>query len=332
MDPGIAEVRQRMIRAVSDVVRRYDIDGVHIDDYFYPYPVRDAAGAPVEFPDGRTFAAYRRGGGSLDLAHWRRRNVDLLIRELYATVKGDKMWVKVGISPFGIWRPANPPSIEAGIDAYDELFADARKWLAQGWLDYIAPQLYWPVEPAAQSYPVLLQWWVEQNAKGRHVWPGLALYKIPLTGPRKMSPADIAQEIRVTRDTPGATGHVHFNTTVLMRNVEGIADTLARLYEEPALVPASPWLDRIPPDRPVARAVRDSLNGDLTLRFAPAQKQRIAWWLVQSRANGLWQSRILPGDERSHIFRYDDGDVEVVSVAAVDRNGNVGTAAIVRPR
>lgn len=331
MDPGIAEIRQRMIRVVLDVVKRYDIDGVHIDDYFYPYPVT-AGGSKLDFPDRRTYAAYRRGGGQLDRPSWRRRNVDVLIRELYAAVKGQKMWVKVGISPFGIWRPGNPPSIEAGIDTYDELFADSRKWLEEGWLDYIAPQLYWPVDPPAQSYPVLLRWWVEQNQKGRHVWPGLPVYKIPLTGPRKMSAADIAQQIRITRETPGATGHILFNAKVWMQNVDGIADTLATLYAEPALVPATPWLDQVPPGRPIARAVRDSLNGDLSVRFAPIEQQRVAWWVIQSLVNGQWRNAILPGDARSHIFRYDDGDIDVGSVSAVDRNGNVSAAAIVRPR
>jgi uncharacterized lipoprotein YddW (UPF0748 family) len=331
MDPGIAEVRQRMIRVVLDVVKRYDIDGVHIDDYFYPYPIH-RAGRTVDFPDSRSYAAYRRGGGQLSRANWRRRNVDVLIRELYSAVKGQKQWVKVGISPFGIWRPGNPPTIEAGLDTYEELYADSRKWLREGWLDYIAPQLYWPVDPPAQSYPVILAWWVDQNLKGRHVWPGLPLYKIPISGPRKMSPADIGQQVRVTRDTPGATGHVHFNTKVLMQNVEGIADTLAVLYTEPALVPASPWLDQIPPERPVARAVRDSLNGDVTVRFAPIEQQRVSWWVIQSLSNGAWRTAILPGDARSHIFRYDDGDVEVGSVAAVDRNGNMSAPAIVRSR
>jgi len=321
-----------MMQAVLDVVHRYDIDGVHLDDYFYPYPERDAAGAKIEFPDSSSYAAYRRGGGRLDKAHWRRRNVDILIREFYASVKGEKMWVKVGISPFGIWRPANPPTIEAGIDSYDELYADSRKWLREGSLDYITPQLYWPVEPPEQSYPVLLQWWVGQNVKGRHVWPGLALYKLAITGPRKMFADDIVQEIQITRDTPGATGHVHFNARILMDNVEGIAGRIAELYAEPALTPASPWLDRIPPGRPIAAATRDTAAGEINVRFAPQARQKIARWVVQSRVAGSWSTRILPGADRRHILKDAESNADLVSVTAVDRSGNTSAAAVVRPR
>jgi len=331
MDPGIPEVRRLTVRTVLDVVRRYDIDGVHIDDYFYPYPEADA-GQKIEFPDNRSYAAYRRQGGKLDRADWRRRNVDLLVREFYAAVKGEKMWVKVGVSPFGIWRPGNPPSIQAGIDTYDELYADSRKWLREGWLDYIAPQLYWPVQPPEQSYPVLLQWWVEQSIKGRHVFPGLALYKLPITGPRKMSPEDIIQEILLTRETPGALGHVHFNAKVLLENVDGIADRLAVVYEEPALLPATTWLDKIAPNRPSASASRDSVAGGIVVRFSPQSRQPIARWLVQARVDGGWHTTILPGAERGLILVESQSAADLVNVSAVDRNGNVSAAAVVRPR
>jgi uncharacterized lipoprotein YddW (UPF0748 family) len=327
MDPGLPEVRQLMTRTVLDVVRRYDIDGVHIDDYFYPYPEM-AAGQKIEFPDARTYARYRRAGGTLERSDWRRRNVDRLVREFYSAVKAEKKWVKVGISPFGIWRPGVPPTTTAGLDQYDELFSDVRKWLHEGWLDYVAPQLYWPVRPPEQSYPVLLQWWVEQSLKGRHVWPGLALYKLPITGPRKMSPDDIIEEIEITRHQPNATGHILFNASVLTRNVEGIADRLAAAYAEPALVPAFPWLDKVAPAKPTVRVVRDSSSGENVVRFSPREKQKIGWWVVQSRANGAWRTTILPGADRTHILN--DAASDVVSVAAVDRTGNVSVAAVVR--
>ncbi|TMG84567.1 MAG: hypothetical protein E6H78_09405, partial [Betaproteobacteria bacterium] len=168
MNPGIPEVRRRTIRAVLDVVRRYDVDGVHIDDYFYPYPETDASHQKIEFPDAKTHAAYRRAGGTLDRDDWRRRNVNTLVRELYAAIKDEKPWVKFGISPFGIWRPGVPPTTTAGLDQYAELYADARKWLRDGTLDYMAPQLYWPILPPEQSYPVLLEWWVGENVKRLH--------------------------------------------------------------------------------------------------------------------------------------------------------------------
>jgi uncharacterized lipoprotein YddW (UPF0748 family) len=329
MDPGKPESRRLFTRTLLDVVKRYDIDGVHIDDYFYPYPEVNAAKQRIEFPDARTYSAYRRGGGKLDRSDWRRRNVDLLIAEFYAAVKAEKRWVKVGISPFGIWRPGFPATTTAGIDQYDELFADVRKWLREGTLDYVAPQLYWPVRPPEQSYPVLLNWWVQENLEHRHIWPGLALYKLPISGPRKMSPDDIVEEIGITRATPGATGHVLFNTRILMDNVEGIADRLADVYTEPALVPASPWLDQSPPRKPVAGIVHDSTTGSATLQVAPAGGEVIRQWAVQSRLNGGWRTTLLPGSERTYILK-DESTAEFISVVAVDRSGNASEPTVVR--
>ncbi|MGH7679645.1 MAG: glycoside hydrolase family 10 protein [Gemmatimonadaceae bacterium] len=334
MDPSKTEVRQMMLRVILDVVRRYDVDGVHIDDYFYPYP-ETAAGETIPFPDAASYNAYKRGGGRLDRAHWRRRNVDALVSEFYQAVKREKVWVKVGISPFGIWRPGFPPTTTAGLDQYDELYADARKWWREGTLDYIAPQLYWPVQPAEQSYPVLLEWWSQENVKGRHLWPGLALYKLPLTTARRMRAADIVEEIQITRSTPGATGHIHFNATVIMQNVDGIADRLAELYAEPVLVPASPWLDRIPPGRPFVAVSRDSLSPSegAAVRFAPQNaRQTVRWWVLQLRVDGKWSTTIIPGADRRYILRGDENTADLVSLIAVDRSGNASAPTVLRQR
>lgn len=177
MDPGDSAVRQRSLRVVADVVKRYDIDGIHIDDYFYPYPTTDRAGKKIDFPDSATYARYRKSGGKLSKDDWRRNNVDLFVEAMYKQVHAAKPWVQVGISPFGIWRPGNPPQIQ-GFDAYSEIYADSKKWLQNGWADYLAPQLYWPIAQTAQSFPVLYDWWTSQNTKGRHVFPGLATYRI----------------------------------------------------------------------------------------------------------------------------------------------------------
>jgi uncharacterized lipoprotein YddW (UPF0748 family) len=330
MDPGIPESRRLMLRAVLDVVRRYDVDGVHIDDYFYPYPETDpGTRARIEFPDDASYAAYRRRGGTLERGDWRRNNVNVLVREFYEGVKAQKRWVKVGISPFGIWRPGNPPSIQAGIDQYDELYADVRKWLHEGWLDYLVPQLYWPITPPEQSYPVLLQWWVEENLKGRHMWPGLPLHRLA-PGPRSMRADDIVQEIAITRETPGATGHVHFSARVLMQNLDSIADRLAPLYAEPALVPSSPWLDRVAPSRPTVRIAMDSSSGEATVHFAPADGQPIRHWIVQSRIDSAWVTTLLPGAERAHILKDSESAADLVSVSGVDRVGNTSPPVIIR--
>ena len=327
MDPAVPEVRRLMVRVITDVVRRYDVDGVHIDDYFYPYPVA-RNGRVVRFPDTRTYNAYRRGGGRLGLGDWRRRNVDNLVRDFYAAVKKEKPWVKVGISPFGIWRPGVPATTTAGLDQYNELFADARKWLREGWLDYLAPQLYWPTRPAAQSYPVLLDWWVQESVKGRHVWPGLALFKLPATNARRMRAHEFVEQIQITRQTPRADGHVLFNAKVVMDNVDGIADMLAMLYAEPVLQPRFAWLDSVAPARPTVRLTRDERGAPL-LQLAP-QQEPIALWALQSLSHGRWRTTVLPGQARAHILGDDNLSAELVAVRAMDRAGNLSEPAILR--
>src|SRR5688572_3551901 len=174
LDPGESAVHDHVMSVVRDIVQRYDIDAIHADDFFYPYPQTSGTGGTIPFPDDESYA---RSGSTLARADWRRENVDRFIERLYDEVHELKPTIKVGISPFGIWRPGNPPGI-AGLDAYEAIYADSRKWLQQGWVDYLAPQLYWSISAPQQSFPVLLDWWLAQNTMGRHVWPGLATYRV----------------------------------------------------------------------------------------------------------------------------------------------------------
>ena len=319
MDPGVLEVRQRTVRAIVDVVKHYDVDGVHIDDYFYPYPVNDRSGQKVDFPDSATYRRYREGGGRLPKDAWRRRNVDLLIDAMFNAVRDTKPWVKVGISPFGIWRPGNPPQIK-GFDAFAEIYADSKTWLHKGWLDYLSPQLYWPIGRPDQSYPVLLKWWVDENTKHRHIWPGIASYRIADTTPARHIPAsEIVDEIRVTRDTPGATGHIHFNMTALMKSPDSLDEKLTRdVYAEPALIPASPWLGARPPRKPIVRLTADSVTGEPTVTLSPAKGDRVWLWTVRSLVGGAWTTEILPGSLRQHRL---PAKPDQVLVTAVSRTG-----------
>jgi uncharacterized lipoprotein YddW (UPF0748 family) len=250
-DPGEPKAEDHFIAVLNDVVKRYDIDGVHIDDYFYPYQVTDKKGKIVPFPDTASYRRAVRRGEKLERDDWRRQNVNRLIERMYREVKQAKPWVLVGISPFGIWRPDNPPGI-AGLDQYSTLYADARLWLQEGWLDYMTPQLYWRVDSEKQSYPKLLAWWSEQNVKQRHLWPGNFTSRVRRSPDAKETatvwPAEeLVRQIEATRAQPGATGNVHFSMKALMRNYDGIADTLkAGVYSEPALVPESPWLKERP--------------------------------------------------------------------------------------
>jgi len=175
MDPALKETQEHSLAVVTDLVRRYDLDGIHFDDYFYPYPeYNDGA----DFPDSVSWAAYVQGGGKLSRGDWRRQAVNTFIRDVYRAVKREKPHVKFGLSPFGIWRPGHPESIQ-GFDPYDQLYADARLWLHEGWIDYWTPQLYWPIGQIPQSYPILLGWWAQENTRHRHLWPGINVGRIP---------------------------------------------------------------------------------------------------------------------------------------------------------
>src|SRR5690606_8441243 len=171
MDPAEPEVQDHSFNVVMDVVRRYDIDGVHFDDYFYPYKERDANNQIIDFPDEPAWQRYVASGGTMTRNDWRRSHVDKFTQRIYEGIKAERPEVKFGLSPFGIWQPGYPEGI-AGFNQYEELYADAKLWLNEGWVDYWTPQLYWPIAQLPQSYPRLLQWWIDENTHGRHVWPG----------------------------------------------------------------------------------------------------------------------------------------------------------------
>ena len=247
LDPGVQAARDYSLSIIDDVVRRYDVDGVHIDDYFYPYPIKDASKKIVEFPDDATYAAYQGGGGMLSRSDWRRSNVDDFVQRMYASVKAIKPWVKVGISPFGIWRPGNPPQI-VSMDAYEELGADSRRWLNEGWVDYLSPQLYWSIDETAHSFPVLLSWWISENKKGRHVWPGLSTTGVSASPNAKWQPDETEYQIKTARGFSGPdAGTVLFSAKFLLREDPETSGTLPNtlgttVYAEPALIPVTPWL------------------------------------------------------------------------------------------
>jgi len=219
IDPGNPEARDYVISVITDLAGRYDVDGVHLDDYFYPYPLRPGQ---ATFPDDASWARFGRKSG-MSRADWRRENINDFVRSLYRAVKAAKPKARFGISPFGIWRPGVPAGTNAGLDAYGQLFADARKWLAEGWVDYLAPQLYWSIEPAEQSFPVLLNWWRAQS-RGKPIWPGIATERIGSKRPAR----EIVRQIELTRSGTSAPGHIHWSMKALMRNQGGIDGLLRR--------------------------------------------------------------------------------------------------------
>jgi uncharacterized lipoprotein YddW (UPF0748 family) len=242
MDPGEPLAVKWSLAVIQDVVQRYDVDGVHFDDYFYPYPE-----PKLVFRDDASYAKYCDGGGTLGKAAWRRANIDDFVRRLYEIVHDTKPWVMVGISPFGIARPGVPKGIEAGFDQYEDLGADVAKWLREGWLDYLSPQLYWPIDQKSQSFSALLAWWHSQNAKSRAIWPGLYTTSM-FEGGKHVRPDEIAQEIALIRGADARMpGHVHFSFKALRGDGPKVEPLQTRVYREPAAVPELPWL----PKRPV---------------------------------------------------------------------------------
>ena len=311
LDPGEPAVQDHSMQVISDIVRRYDIDAIHADDYFYPYVQNNSAGQPIAFPDSATYARY---GAGVTLADWRRANIDRFVQRLYSEVHAIKPTLKVGISPFGIWRPNNPAGVQ-GLDAYASIYADSRKWLQQGWVDYLAPQLYWAISAPQQSYPALLDWWIAQSTMGRHVWPGLAAYRVNNGTATAYSLSEIPDQIRLTRTRSAGTGHLLYNTSwTLKQNSGAVASALsADLYKERAVVPAVPWLDPTPPGVPTVTASANALQ------LTPAAGEPPRWWAVRMRANNAWTTRVLFGSERSIAI---DASVQRAVIQALDQAGN----------
>lgn len=315
LDPGEPQVHDYVVQVVKDVVQRYQIDGVHFDDYFYPYEEKDARGQVLPFPDWSSWKRYRDRGGKLSKADWRRQNVNRFLLQVRNAIRAQKPWVKFGISPFGIWRPGFPPQIR-GFDAYDKLYADARKWFSEGTVDYLAPQLYWPTSQKEQSYPVLLQWWAEQNAEQRHLWPGNSLTH---------DPAEVVNQIRLTRKQSGASGNILWSAKALLQNQRGISDRLRQdVYTEPALPPASPWLEGEPPASP-RLSVDDSAKA--TARWSAGGGAKPAWWLLQSSQKGNWSAEILPGQATSRTLPANPKP-DSIALTAISHSGQASTPAV----
>jgi uncharacterized lipoprotein YddW (UPF0748 family) len=317
LDPGEPAVRSHVLDVITDVVRRYDIDAVHLDDYFYPYVTKDKRGKSVPFPDDPSWQQYLAGGGALTRDDWRRENINDFVRDLYRRIKAEKQWVKLGISPFGIWRPQKELSI-AGLDAFAELYADSRKWLEKGWLDYISPQLYWSTDAPKQSYPVLLQWWAEANSMHRHLWPGIATDRIGAA----RSASDILGQIAHTRSKSEAAGNIHWHIKALVENLGQVSDRLgSELYANTALVPASSWLGAATTERPELSFASARLQW--SIKDASAAQR----WAVQTRRGGKWSFEIVPGTETTRL--YEPADLpEALAITALDRYGNGSPVAV----
>lgn len=322
MDPSKKEVQDHSAAVVRDIVKRYDIDGVHFDDYFYPY---ESYNGGADFPDGESWNAYLKGGGKLSRGDWRRASVNTFIERVYKEIKAEKKYVKFGLSPFGIWRPGYPESIE-GMDQYDKLYADAKLWLNKGWIDYFSPQLYWTVNAQKLSFPVLLGWWQSENTKGRHLWPGM---NVGLGGDDK-NVDEVINQIMITRGMmPNSKGALHWSIAALVKHEKLRQGLLDGPYQKQALVPTSAWLDNKAPQKPIVTvAPKDSL---WQIRWNHPEIKDVFKWVVYFKYGEKWSYKIMNRkdvmlDILVAINRGTTGKDKIplaaFGVTAVDRTGN----------
>jgi uncharacterized lipoprotein YddW (UPF0748 family) len=263
-DPGLPETRNYVIKITCDIVRRYDIDAVHMDDYFYPYRI-----AGVNFPDDSSFSMHHGKYSEQQKDDWRRNNVDRIIQQLHDSIKAIKPYVQFGISPFGVWRNNDRDTLgsatRAGQTNYDDLFADILKWQREGWIDYVAPQLYWQIGMKIADYAILAKWW-NQNTYGCPLYIGQAVYRI---NPKSEVMAwrtseEIIRQIALNRSLANINGNIFFSAKYLSVNPQRLKENLKKnLYSTNALPPVNPGIKPILPGIPQNAAYRvrhDSLN------------------------------------------------------------------------
>ena len=315
MDPGAREVQNQCYNVVMDVVKRYDIDGVHMDDYFYPYPV-----SGHDFPDSATYHAYTRNGGHLSRSDWRRKNVDDLIQRLYTGIKATKRHVKFGLSPFGIWKSGVPAGVH-GLSSYSAQYADSRKWFNEGWVDYMTPQLYWKIDPPQQSFTHLMDWWLQQNSHKHHFYAGSYAGNVvhqhwPLS--------EISRQVEESRKRSDrlSLGDVFFSAKYFRDNSKGISDMFKnQLYTSPALAPIMTWLTSSTPQTPSGVTVS---SGKITWHADTTGAVRS--WAVYRFSADSWN---LVKVVNNATLNFASSDVGKYAITAVDRLSSESDGVVV---
>jgi uncharacterized lipoprotein YddW (UPF0748 family) len=249
-DPGNKEVQDYVTNVIRDIVRRYDIDALHFDDYFYPYDIVEGGPAGKDFPDNPSYAKY---GNGLSKADWRRANVDSVIVQISKAIKEEKPHCKFGISPFAIWRNIDKDpegsNTHVGVTDYDNLYADILLWMKNGWIDYVVPQIYFEFSHPRAPYALLVDWWA-RHTYGRHCYIGLAPY-LAGTRPAWRDPTELPRQISYLRTFPTIQGAVFFSSKSFETNPNGWCDSLQNnYYNYPALIPPMPWIDSARPHPP----------------------------------------------------------------------------------
>jgi len=330
LDPAIPTVRARALEVIKDVLKRYDIDAVHLDDYFYPYPIK-VGDTYKDFDDSKTWAVYQKSGGTLLRADWRRGHVNDFVSKVHRLVREEKPSCKFGISPFGIYRPGQPAQVKASLDSYDQIYTDTRLWLREGWLDYVAPQLYWESSSTQYGFAGLYEWWGDENVHNRHVWPGIALYRIKTEGRTAYDSLKQVNIYRTGSHQPASCGHVLFSMESLMANYSNVTALLkSKVYTESALVPASPWLGEDAAKLPqVAPVIANREKNALEINWQAPQRDaaKVRWWLIQTLTDTTWKTmRLVAGtDSKLRI----PGKPQQIAIRAVGRSGVLGAVSMI---
>ena len=313
-DPADQRTQDHVSNVVKDLVKRYDIDGVHFDDYFYPYASYNGG---ADFPDNVTWNKYQNKGGKLTRADWRRENVNTIIERIYKEIKTEKPFVKFGISPFGIWKPGFPAGI-TGSSQYDELYADAKLWLNKGWVDYFSPQLYWPIESKGQSFPKLLEWWKSENTQNRHLWPGLNTVEVKAAD----RTTEIMNQVKVTGNIlQDNIGTIHWSIAGLSKNPEMLNSLKNGPYKAKALVPKMDWINVSAIEKP-KMLVKNNSN-DVDVNWKDNKADNITQWILYTRYNDNWDYKLLDAKTTNiGLAKTKNGQkLNAVALKAVDRTG-----------
>ncbi|MEO9571178.1 MAG: family 10 glycosylhydrolase [Polaribacter sp.] len=318
LDPGNKKTQDHSYKVVMDIIKRYNVDGIHFDDYFYPYP---SYNNNKNFPDEKSWKTYLNSGGNLKRNDWRRQNVNDFIQTVYINIKKVKPHVKFGISPFGFWRPNHPSSVTSGFDQYNELYADAKLWLNEGWVDYFTPQLYWPINRIDLSFPVLLNWWKQENKKRRHLWPGMNI------GKKKGNEAidEVINQIMITKGMlPNSPGAVHWSIAPLINSPDLIKEIASGPYKNQALVPKSPWLNQTKPEKPT---LNYSIEKDsLSITWTHKSIDKIANWVIHHKYNDKWSytihGRFTNSQKIPLVSDNSKETLNTIAISAIDKYGN----------
>lgn len=326
-DPGQPANRRFIVDVGRDIISRYDVDGIHFDDYFYPYPVKDKT-----FGDSVSYARY---GAGMKLGDWRRSNVDSLIKDIHSAIAAEKPWVRFGVSPFGIWRNASSDpdgSATNGLQNYDDLYADVLLWASNGWVDYLMPQLYWALDHPRASYTVLLDWW-GRHAADRHLYIGQDI-GVTMKTPVGSEATQLRRKVAMTRGNKAVQGNCWWPGYQISANHLGVADSLtADLQRVKVLPPAMSWMSAVEPPQPQG----------LTLSCAPGGRKVIRWQgealnapdgVDKVNRYGVYYSPLLRLDDSSghpaeligvvygNEFTVPDGLEGYFAVTAVSRSNN----------